>query len=73
MRVRSSERYLVSEFDFSLNQKCSGVRMALAHLFFSTTPLVSSNKRPNCCLTHGCIPMHSDREGCEFSDLVLLL
>jgi len=73
MRARASERYLVSEFDFNLNQECSGVRMALAHLFFSTTSVVSSNKCPNCCLTHGCIPMLSDREGCEFSDLVLLL
>jgi len=40
--VRASERYLVLEFGFSLNQGCSGVGTAFPHLFLSTAPLQQS-------------------------------
>jgi len=34
--MRASERYLVLEFGFNLNQGCSWVGTAFPHLFFST-------------------------------------
>jgi len=37
--VRASERYLMLEFRFNLNQGCSGVETAFLHLFSSTTRL----------------------------------
>jgi len=45
LRVRASERYLVSKFSFNLNQGRRRVGTAFPHLFFSTTLLSISDKK----------------------------